>query len=130
MDELLLSGMMRQNMSGFQKKVWKLIGGKMNPWGFFPEYPVGEYIIDFFSEEHRVGIEADGPHHAFPARKAADLIREEALLKQGIALIHINPAMLVRLSAKDIVEYIDRFIRAIKDEETLPKPKAKPPEAH
>jgi len=102
--------LMRANMSSFQKKVWKFLGEGKNPWGFSPEVQSGDYLLDFFSEKHKVCIEADGPHHSLPSRKEPDLTREKKLLSKGIRTLHLTPAMFVRFSTKEILDYIRDFI--------------------
>ncbi len=99
-----------QGVSGFQKKIWKFIGGEANEWGFVMEYPVQGYFADFLSPKLGLVIEADGPHHALPDRKKADAEREAVLVGLGLRVFHITPAMFVMKSPIRIFEELEAFI--------------------
>ena len=100
----------RGGMTGLEKKVFTLLGGKGSPWGFIPQFPLHGYILDFYSPEWKVAVEADGPVHV--NRKAADAKREQILLGYGVRTLHITPADIRLNGAVKNLEYIQNFMLA------------------
>lgn len=102
------AGVLRQNMSPFEKKIWRLVGAEGNPWGLLRQIPMRGYFLDFYSPQHMACIEADGPDHL----KTADLDarRDAALQKQDVRTLRITPADFVRRRPLEILEMIGSFI--------------------
>jgi len=57
---------------------------------FRRQYPIGNYILDFYSPEYRLGIEADGSQHYEDNIKEKDNIREKELSMVGVEIIRFN----------------------------------------
>jgi adenine-specific DNA-methyltransferase len=53
---------------------------------FKRQFPVGGYILDFYSPEYRLGIEADGGQHYGDEGNKRDEIRTKELSKLGIRI--------------------------------------------
>jgi riboflavin synthase alpha subunit/very-short-patch-repair endonuclease len=70
---------------------------------FRRQRPVGRFILDFYCEESRVGIEVDGGIHQW--QREYDEDREEELMARGIRLVH--------LKSEDIERDIDGTLRSI-----------------
>ena len=100
----------RQNMTTLEKKVWKLLGGEENGWGFLRQMPVGVFIADFVSFAHNLVIEADGPDHIWTT--VADIRRDAEIRKLGFATIRLTPAFLGLHHASEIYAMIDDAVRA------------------
>lgn len=60
---------------------------------------MGRYILDFYSPEYKLGIEADGGQHYEDKGKKQDGLRTKELAKYGVKI--------VRFSDLDILSNID-----------------------
>jgi very-short-patch-repair endonuclease len=108
-EKILTAALLRwSGLNGFEKKVWKLLGEKKNPWGFIPQFPLHGYILDFYSSIYNVALEIDGPVHV--NRRKADRRREKVLLNHGIKTLHITPADLRLGGSVKTLEYIQNFM--------------------
>lgn len=105
---------LRQNMSGFEKKVWKFLGQLENPWGFLRQWPMDGYFLDFYSQHYCVALEADGPHHLF--QKSSDLQRDKILAKKGVRTIRLTPADFQRHSTGDLYLYVRNAIENVEQD--------------
>lgn len=108
------------NPTALEKKVWKVLGGDFNPWGFTPQVEHGEFQLDFYSKRWRFCIEADGPEHLKTV--AADATRDAILAKAGIITLRLTPADLVRNSPQKIYDLIEVCIRDREPVEDAPAP--------
>jgi very-short-patch-repair endonuclease len=102
------SGVMANSMTYLEKRVWSFIGKKNNPWQFVPQFPIGPYILDFFSPMHKAALEADGPEHLKTIK--ADQKRDEYLEKLGIKTMRLTPSDFARYKSSFIIEYIEGFL--------------------
>lgn len=79
---------LKRDQTDAEKKLWgilrnrQLVGVK-----FRRQFPVGKYILDFYSPEHGLGIEADGGQHCENGVKQKDEVRTEELFRLGIKII-------------------------------------------
>jgi len=79
----------RASQTEFERKVWKLLGKKENPWMFVPQVEILGFVVDFYSPLHRLALEADGPEHIQTAHKDRD--RDKVLLiKKGIKTLRLT----------------------------------------
>jgi very-short-patch-repair endonuclease len=102
------SRLLRDNMSSFESKIWKLIGKENNPWDLLRQIPVAGYYLDFYSPTHMACIEADGPDHLKTA--VHDAKRDKELRKRNIRTLRITPADFQRGRPLDILTMITNFI--------------------
>ena len=79
---------LRRRHTGAERTLWahlanrRLAGAK-----FRRQQPIGPYIVDFVSFEHRLIVEVDGGHHDEEVVRAADDIRAGWLKDDGYELI-------------------------------------------
>jgi very-short-patch-repair endonuclease len=66
---------------------------------FRRQFPIGEYILDFYAPEYRLGIEADGGQHYGSKGQQRDETRGRDLSKSGVEIL--------RFSDHDILNNID-----------------------
>lgn len=91
---------LRRNQTEAERKLWailrnrQLVGIK-----FRRQFSVGKYILDFYSPEYKLGIEADGGQHYENEGKWKDEMRTKELFKQGIEIL--------RFSDRDILNNAD-----------------------
>jgi adenine-specific DNA-methyltransferase len=94
------SGNLQRNQTEAEKKLWailrnrQLVGVK-----FRRQFSVGKYILDFYSPEYKLGVEADGGQHYEDEGKRRDELRSRELPTLGIEVL--------RVSDQDILNHID-----------------------
>jgi very-short-patch-repair endonuclease len=82
---------LRKNQTDAERKLWgalrnrQLMGAK-----FRRQFPVGAYVLDFYSPEYKLAIEADGGQHYEDEGKQRDEIRRIELSKLGIELLRFG----------------------------------------
>ncbi len=94
--------------TSMEKKVWGVLGKTRNPWGFKPQVYQHGYLLDFYSEPHRLAIEADGPDHL--KRLDEDRYRDKVLREYGIRTLRFTPRDLRLLNKHAIVGIIETLI--------------------
>jgi very-short-patch-repair endonuclease len=57
---------------------------------FRRQFPVGDYILDFYAPEYNLCIEADGGQHHENKGRQRDEIRERELSKSGVKILRFN----------------------------------------
>jgi len=56
---------LRQNLTDAERKLWAALRDRqLDGVKFRRQHPLGPYVLDFFSEVHKVAIEVDGGQHA------------------------------------------------------------------
>jgi len=84
---------------------------------FRRQFSIGSYILDFYSPEYMLGIEADGGQHYEDTIRQRDEIRTKELSKLGVKIL--------RFSDRDILNNIDGVFEVI--QETLTNKRGNPP---
>lgn len=67
----------------------KLKGKQLLGYKIRRQHGIGNYVIDFYCPELRIGIEVDGDSHFTPKGKISDRIKDKLIAKEGIHLIRI-----------------------------------------
>jgi very-short-patch-repair endonuclease len=84
---------LRQQDIACEKIVWhKLRNRGLNGLKFKRQYSIGNYIIDFFCPELKIGIEIDGATHSTPAETEYDRQRQSHIEKFNIKIIRYTNA--------------------------------------
>ncbi len=100
---------LRRTQTNAEKKLWDLLRNRqLLDVKFRRQFPVGHYIIDFYSPQCRLGIEADGGQHYDEDGKQKDETRTEELSKFGIKIL--------RFSDYEILNNIEGIIEVIQKE--------------
>lgn len=97
-------------MGPFELMVWKFLGKEDNPWGFLPQQQHGGYIVDFYSQQFMLALEADGPVHI--RQKVEDAKRDDELMKLGIRTLRLTPGDFRVHSRQKIFGLIEEYIHA------------------
>jgi very-short-patch-repair endonuclease len=113
---------LRKNQTDAEKKLWSILRNRqLYGVKFRRQFPVGRYILDFYSPEYRIGIEADGGQHYTNTGRTKDDIREKELLKYGITIL--------RFSDRDILNNIEGVCKVIINKiKESPSPKNSSPQ--
>jgi len=92
---------LRQNQTNVEKLLWGILRGRrfLNL-KFRRQHPITPYILDFYCEELKFGIELDGGQHNEEAARRYDETRSAFLAAQGIQIIRFwNLELLTELEA-------------------------------
>src|SRR3990167_9096672 len=91
---------LRKNQTDAERKLWLILRNRqLSGVKFRRQFPIGRYILDFYSPEYKLGIEADGGQHYEDKGKSKDALRTRELTKHGVKI--------VRFSDSDILNNID-----------------------
>jgi len=91
---------LRKYQTDVERKLWSVLRNRqLSGVKFRRQFPVGRYILDFYSPEYNLGIEADGGQHYEDKGKSKDALRTRELTKHGVKI--------VRFSDSDILNNID-----------------------
>ncbi|MCR4301604.1 MAG: DUF559 domain-containing protein [Sulfuricaulis sp.] len=77
---------LRQRQTDAEKKLWRFLRARqLNKAKFRRQYPIGQFVVDFFCPDQRLVVELDGGHHAMQVQK--DRLRAEALNQRGYRVL-------------------------------------------
>jgi len=97
---------LRKNQTDAERKLWSILRNRqLTGAKFRRQFPIGKYILDFYSPEHKLGIEADGGQHYEIKGKIKDQQRSKELSTLGIRII--------RFSDRDILTNLNGVFRMI-----------------
>jgi very-short-patch-repair endonuclease len=66
----------RKNQTDAERKLWIILRNRqLNGVKFRRQFSIGRYILDFYSPEYRLGIEADGGQHYEDRGRKRDVLR-------------------------------------------------------
>lgn len=98
---------LRRNQTEAEKKLWALLRNRqLAGVKFKRQFPISGYILDFYTPQYKLNIEADGGQHYEDKGKQWDEIRTRELHKLGIET--------VRFSDRDILTNIEGVYETIK----------------
>lgn len=97
---------LRKNQTDAEKKLWAVLRSRqLAGIKFRRQFSVGRYILDFYSPEHKLGIEADGGQHYENKGRQRDKLRTRQLSHAGVQIL--------RFGDREILNNIDGVCEAI-----------------
>ncbi|MCB4791521.1 MAG: endonuclease domain-containing protein [Elusimicrobia bacterium] len=97
---------LRKNQTEGEMKLWSVLRNRsLEGAKFRRQFSVGRYILDFYSPEYKLAIEADGGQHYDEINKKRDERRGKELDQIGIRVL--------RFSNTDILNNIDGVCKVI-----------------
>ncbi len=82
---------LRKNQTEAEKKLWyKLQNRQLGNAKFRRQFSVGQYIIDFYCPQYRLGVEVDGGQHYDDKGIQYDAQRTKELAKAKIQIIRFS----------------------------------------
>jgi very-short-patch-repair endonuclease len=82
---------LRKNQTDSESKLWSLLRNRqLANVKFRRQFSIDRYIIDFYSPEYRLGIEADGGQHYSDEGKVKDELRTGKLAGYGIQILRFS----------------------------------------
>ena len=113
---------LRKDQTDAERKLWLVLRNRqLSGVKFRRQFPIGRYILDFYSSEYKLGIEADGGQHYEDEGKNYDELRTNELAKHGVRI--------VRFSDSDILNNIDgvyEIIQGVIENKINPSPHLNP----
>ena len=75
---------LRKNQTNAERKLWYTLRNRqLFKIKFRRQFSIGKYILDFYSPEYKIGIEADGGQHFTDEGRKQDNVRTRKLSKSG-----------------------------------------------
>jgi len=82
---------LRKNQTEAEKKLWAILRNRqVGGTKFKRQFPIGRYILDFYSPEYKIGIEADGGGHYEDRGRQRDKLRTRELCKLGVEILRFS----------------------------------------
>jgi very-short-patch-repair endonuclease len=82
-------------MTDAEKKLWAFLRDNQLGVKFRRQFPIGKYVLDFYSHEAKLNIELDGAHHYSDEGTRNDEERDSDLEQQGIKVLrYSNPEVM------------------------------------
>ena len=85
--------------------LWRVLRTRPDGLKFRRQHPAGPYVLDFYCEAARKGIEVDGMAHEMGDNAERDAARDAWLANAGISILRI-PVPHVLSSLNEVVIYI------------------------
>ena len=82
---------LRKNQTDAERKLWSLLRNRqLAKVKFRRQFSIDRYIIDFYSPEYKLGIEADGGQHYSDEGKVEGKLRTDKLNEYGIQILRFS----------------------------------------
>jgi very-short-patch-repair endonuclease len=101
------SRVLRKNMTKAEEILWSELRLKKIGFKFRRQFPIYDFIVDFYSYELNLIIEIDGPIHNDEKSNSYDLKRDN--------LLRLNNYRILRLSNDEIITDLNGSLIRIKD---------------
>ncbi len=101
-------------MTDAEKKLWSFLRDNQLGVKFRRQFPIGKYVLDFYSHETKLNVEVDGDQHYSDEGIRNDEERDSDLEQQGIKVLrYSNPEVMEQTDAlaDDILEEMRARIR-------------------
>ena len=109
---------LRKNQPDAERKLWSILRNRqLADAKFRRQFSIGRYILDFYSPEYRLGIEADGRQHYEDNHRRRDELRTRELSRLGVEILRFNDG--------EILNNIEGVYEIV--QETIEKKKSSPP---
>jgi len=99
---------LRRAMTLPEVLLWRALRTRPGGLKFRRQHPAGPYVLDFYCEAARKGIEVDGMAHDLGDNPNRDAAREAWLAGVGIAII--------RIAARDVLQSLDDVVKYLVDQ--------------
>ena len=85
--------------------LWQALRARPSNLKFRRQHPCGRFVLDFYCETAKLGIEVDGMAHDMGDRPDRDITRDRWLTNNGIRVL--------RVPARDVLHDLDAVVRQI-----------------
>jgi very-short-patch-repair endonuclease len=105
---------LRCDQTDAENKLWSILRNRqLSGVKFRRQFPVDRYILDFYSSEYKLGIEADGGQHYEDEGIMKDAIRTEVLSGYGIKILRFSDLDILN-NLEGVCEEIQKVIEGRK----------------
>ena len=109
---------LRKNQTDAERKLWSLLRNRqLAKVKFRRQFSIDRYIIDFYSPEYKLGIEADGGQHYSDEGKVEDKLRTDKLNEYGIQILRFSNLDILN-NIEGVYEVILEAVEEIKKNNT------------
>ena len=112
----------RRRPTDAETRLWsRLRDRRLAGWKFRRQYPIGNFVLDFYCPDVRLAVELDGGGHATEASAAYDAARSEWLSANGIQVLRFwNDQALQQTDT--VLELILKALQGVKGDTPSPRP--------
>ena len=116
---LLIRKNLRNNATMAEVALWNYLKGRrLLGRKFRRQTSIGNYVLDFYCPQEKLGIELDGKVHEFDSVSLKDRYKSEYLTSLGVKIL--------RFENKEIFNNLEKVLKIIKDT-IIGKPPLTPP---
>jgi len=117
------SRQLRKNQTDAEGVLWSVLRNRqLNGIKFRRQFPINNYILDFYAPELQLAVEADGGQHYNIEGTTHDERREAVLHEEGIRIIRFSNTDIMQ-NKEGVYEII---LRAIEARQNTPSPQSSP----
>lgn len=110
-----LARRLRNNSTKSEIKLWQYLKGKqVMGYDFHRQKPIGNHIVDFFSNRLQLAIELDGYTHTFEEVVENDNLKEQRLKSLGITVLRFGDEEIMN-NIENVLGTIRRWIERFED---------------
>ena len=80
---------LRRQETAAEKLAWHLLRDRRLGLKFRRQFPIGNYVVDFYCFEVRLAVELDGSAHAQPSQVKKDGAKDTYLTRLGIRVLRL-----------------------------------------
>jgi very-short-patch-repair endonuclease len=110
---------LRKNSTDAENNLWKRLRNReLSGVKFKRQFPIGKYILDFYSAEYKLCIEADGGQHYIDEYRQRDEVRTSDLNTLGIEVLRFSDYEILT----NIESVCEVILKIIDDKRNIPSP--------
>ena len=98
---------LRHTQTEAEKEAWRLLRDRRLGAKFRRQYPIENYVVDFYCCEARLAVELDGGVHSQPSQIRKDAAKDAFLRKLGVRVLRLPNGL--------VTEDPEDFVRKVKD---------------
>jgi len=98
---------LRRQETEAEKLAWHLLRDRRTGLKFRRQFPIGNYVVDFYCFELRLAVELDGSAHAQPVQMKKDRAKDTFLTRLGIRVLRLPNGL--------VTENPERFVKTIRE---------------
>ena len=122
MGKKTFSRFLRKHQSIPEKLLWEhLRNRKFEGLKFKRQYPIGNFIVDFFCNNLKLVVEIDGKSHNYGYQKENDKPREETILSEGNNIFRIKNEEIIS-DINNVLNKLKLFINSLDSTSTPVSP--------
>ena len=98
---------LRHTQTEAEKAAWHLLRDRRLALKFRRQYPIENYVVDFYCCEMPLAVELDGGVHSHPSQMKKDAAKDDYLRKIGVRMLRLPNGL--------VTEDPEGFVRKVKD---------------